>query len=262
MIHSGLRKTKHDWRDLDYFKTKRFGASPPSFKDEYNTDQKLWTPDQRIPCTNFIPNVPALPYGCTSYAQSDLIADEDGQLYNPLDLENITHANANGGTDLRTALAAVTTIHKDKHPTYFNVRTQGNLDAFDTVRLAMAVATDERRGVSVGTPWFPEMCTTDSFNRIYVQDYDTRRASWHNWAIKGWTTINGSPHLRCKPWLGSGYGQQGVAYMPREVFNRLMSISGTAAFTIDKLLPGESPQKIDSNAIQFIISLIRNALHL
>lgn len=262
-IKSGLTPTPHDSRDYDLFKTKKLGGIIPAFPDNYSTDANLWMPDQNAVNPLFTPPVPSLPEGCSDYTQTDLCMDEDGVLYNPMDIENITHANANGGTDLRTSLNAVLKLRKN-HPAYFNIQPDiqkgGVIDWFDAMRLAQTLGKMENRAVSVGTPWFPEfmhpvkgIIPTPNWS-LTVPGTSISRVSWHNWAIKGWKTINGQVYLIGKPWIGKDYGDGGYCYFSRSVFNQLMSINGTAAFTLDKLLPNEKPETVDSSVKQWLVS--------
>lgn len=263
-LRNGTRPTRHDHRDFDFFKTKKFGGVIPTFPDSYSTDAGLWMPDQNEANALFTPMVPPLPEGCTNYAQSDLLVDEDKKLFNPMDIENITHANANGGGDIRAALKAVTKLHPD-HPTFFavapDIQKGGDLDWFDACRVAMILGKPEGRAVSIGSPWFPEfMNPLDGIIQvpnwsITVPGTSIQRITWHNWAMKGWNTFNGAPYITSKPWIGPDYGLKGFSYFSRPIFNTLMNIAGTAAFTLDKLMPGENPIKIDSTMLQWLTSL-------
>lgn len=266
MIKSGVTPTKDDHRDYDFLKHKKLGAVLPSFASDYNIDAGLWTPDQEVENDEFNPPVPAMPFGCTDYAQCELCIDEDGEIYNPAYLESFTHANANGGGDLRVSLQAVIDhglqakdgmIHRGAHPAYFSVKSSGAIDWFDAVRLAMLSTSNEKRGVSVGTPWYPEFMSTP--DGIYpIPDFSLNRASWHNHCIKGWKTINGVTYLIDKPWCGASFGDKGFGYISRPLFNSLMNIPGTAAFMIDKLLPGETPPTVDLPVIRWIVSYVRS----
>lgn len=249
-MKSGLKPLKHDHRDYDFIKTKRLAGIIPAFPDNYNTDVGLWMPNQ---------NADGQPFGCTNYAQSDLLIDQDKKLYNPQDLEDITHANANGGTDLRTSLKAVVKLHPDR--SFLNVKPDtsigGVLDWFDAVRVAILVGMTENRAVTIGTPWFPdfENPNPDGTIRDFTNWSVTGRpVGWHDWNGKGWVTIGGTPYLISKSWQGSTYGQKGYIYFSRTQFNRLMSIGGTAAFVLDKLGADEKPATIDSTAKQWLVS--------
>lgn len=273
MIANGTRPTKHDHRDFDFIKSKKLGTTTVvTYPDNYSTDAGLWMPDQRATNPLFTPNVPPLPFGCTDYAQTDLCIDEDGELYNPAYLENITHANDNGGCDLRVSLNAVikngmldmsgNVVHRGWHPAYFNIKPRlPELDWFDAIRLAMIVGQSEKRAVSVGTPWFPEFMSPVN-GILPIPSWNLQTVSWHNLNMKGWKTIDGQPYLIGKAWIGKEYGDKGFCYVSRPLFNCLMAIPGTAAFTLDKLLPGETAQTIDSTTIQWLISFIRQLFHI
>lgn len=254
-MQSGLLPTPNDTRDFDLIKTKKLGGVWPSLPDEYNTDAGLWMPDQ---------NADGQPYGCTNYAQTDLLIDEDKKLYNPMDLENITHANANGGTDLRTSFKAVVKLHPD-HPEYFAVKPDlnqgGVLDWFDAVRVALTLGKLENRAVSVGTPWYPEFMTPVQGIIQRFLNWALNRITWHNWNVKGWKTINGISYLIGKPWIGNKYGDKGFIYFDRATFNHLMNTPGTAAFTLDKLMPGEKPERIASTIDEWLSSIFYRLFH-
>jgi hypothetical protein len=258
MPKSGVKPTKHDFRDYDYLKTKKLGGILPAFPAEYNVDAGIWAPNQEEVNYYFMPPVPAMPYGCTNYSQNELCMDEDGILQNPMDLENLTHANANGGSDLRSSLAATIKLRGKDHPAYFNIKAQGIIDWFDACRITMLSTANEKRGVSVGTPWYPDFNMDKAI--LPIPDFSLNRASWHNWVVKGWKTIDGQVYLIGKPWLGADYADKGFCYISRPLFNALMNIRGTAAYTLDKLLSNETAETVDTNVVQWIVSLIRNLL--
>jgi hypothetical protein len=270
MIRSGTQPNKHDHRDFSFFKTKnidkhRLGALVPTLPDNYSTDRGLWMPDQNAGCNLFTPPVPPMPYACTDYSVADILTDEDGHLSNPMEIEAITHANANGGTDQRSAMKAAVKLHPD-HPAYFavvpDIDKGGVTDWFDAVRAALVLGTLEHRAVSVGTPWFPEfMRPIEGIIRASLT-WLLGSASWHCWNIKGWKTINNVPYLIGKPWIGKNYGDGGFCYFNRADFNRLMAIKGTGAYVIDKLREGEVPQRIDSTIAQKLVSLFWRILGL
>lgn len=269
-IKSGIGPTRHDHRDLDFFKTfgtHLFGATGVQpLPDSFSVDAGLWMPNQNEANGLFNPIVPPLPEGCTDYGTTDLLINEDKILYNPMDIENITHANANGGGDIRVALSAGIKLHPN-HPKYFNVNPDmlDDVDWFDAVRLAMIVGKVEGRAVTLGTPWFPEFM--NAINGIIptpnwsltVPGTSLSRVSWHNWNSPGWTSFSGIPYLLGKPWIGPGYGDKGFGYFSRSVFNTLMNIPGVAAFTLEKLLPGQVSQTVESSIIQLVVSLFWEA---
>lgn len=258
-MKSGTRPSKPDHRDYDLIKTrihKLAGVTtlPLSYSVRDHTQR---IPNQEAQDNHFTPPVPPLPYGCTDYAQATICGYEDGKLYNPMDLENITHANANQGADLRASLKAATTIWPG-HPAYFRVYPQLGIDAFDTMRLAMLATSNEKRAVSVGSPFWLQWSTPGPNGMLSTPDYDLDYASWHDWLVDGWDTLNNVTYLTCQMLQGDGYGNHGTVYMPREQFNKTMAVSGSMAFTIDKLLPNEQVQTVSLPFLQAIISYFRN----
>lgn len=257
MIKSGLKPIKPDRRDYDFHKS--FGSVPTTLPDNYSADANIWVPNQDLPNDSFSPPIPALPTGCTDYAQTDLCIDEDGVLLNPMLIENVTHANANGGCDLRVSLSAAKKVFN--RTGYFNIRWESPLDAFDAIRLALYSTATEKRSASVGSPFFSEWLSPVNGLLPIPSSFSTRGATWHNYKVPGWKTINGVPYLVCKMWLGPTYGDSGYVYMSRELCNAVLNIPGSAAFTLSKVIPGQI-QLVDLSIVQNIVSFIRNLLGL
>lgn len=259
LIKSGLTPIVPDHRDYDHFKTFGSVGDSSSLPDMYSADAGLWIPNQETGDSASIPPVPPMPNGCTDYAQTDLCIDEDNILHSPLLLEQVTHANADGGTDIRTSLKAA--IQVFQRTAYFNVNWQAPLDAFDSIRLALYSTEDEKRAVSVGTPFFQEWLSPESGMLPFPQSFSTTGLPWHNYVICGWTTMAGIPYLICKMWLGNLYGAGGFVYMSRELCNSVLNINGSGAFTLSKVVPG-TIQTIDMDVVQRIVSFMRNVLGL
>ncbi len=258
-MKSGLKIIQKDRRDLDYFATKGFAklAGVTTLPLQYSVDAGLRIPNQEAEDDNFTPSVPPLPFGCTDYAQSELLADEDGKLYNPMDIENITHASANGGGDIRAALKAVTKLHPD-HPKYFNINPSMGMDYFDAARLAMLIAATEKRGVSVGSPFWHQWNAVGPNGILPAPDYDITEATAHNWVIKGWDTIAGATYLTAQMLQGKEFGNKGFVYVPREQFNATMAVSWATMFTLDKITNDEQIKTVGSPIIQEIVDFIRS----
>lgn len=217
-IKHGARPIPLDKEDNSYHKTFRTYGTVDALPEEVDLDLGLWMPDQNAPEPIF--GNPAQPEGCTNYATNDLCANEDGQLYNPAYTESITHANANGGGDIRVSLQ--TTVDygvlakgettdfeaaKHKRPALFRVGQ--NPDYFDGMRVVIA----HRRCVSTGSPWFPEWSSGSSVTlnddgsisygilatpkppilptpdlAFYAKHQDTyNRLPWHDYAYVGYT---------------------------------------------------------------------------
>lgn len=270
-MKSGTHPTRHDHRDYDYLKTRKLTGVPATMPDNYSVDAGLRVPNQEAVDNNFNPSVMPMPYGCTNYAQCEICADEDAVLYNPQYLENITHANANGGADVRVSLDAVVNkgvqdqqgnINNTGHPAYFNIKPSGAIDAFDATRLAMLSTSSEKRGVSVGSPYWLQWNATGPNGITPPPDYDLQFASWHNWVVKGWKTIDNTVYLVCQMLQGASYGDKGFVYIPREVFNATIAVNGSILFTIDKLMPGEKVETISLPFIDAIVSYIRRLFNL
>lgn len=264
MIRGG-KPTRLDRRDFDFFKSHGFGAltAVPNLPDEFNTDAGFWMPDQQVTQTYAVPGfpdltVPAMFEGCTDWATADICVDQDKKLYNPLDIENITHANANGGGDLRTALKAAVQLGWIKQ--FFNIQANGILDWLDAFKVAQYSAQPEIRSLTIGTKWYKE------FNSVGIDgilpiptNFNDPHATWHDWAGKGWVIKNGVTYLKCKPWEGSSYGDNGFVYISRELINALMNIKGTAAFTSSDL-PKEDIVTIGSVWVQNIVNFVLSIL--
>ena len=271
MIKSGLLPIRKDARDFDHLKS--FGTVIPTtgLPSEYNCDAGLWTPDQNISQTIGLSIIPALPEGCTDYTQTDLCIDEDGVLHDPDLIENVTHANANGGGDIRVALAAAITIFK--RGAYFSIQASGAIDSFDALRLAMYSTENEKRSVSVGTPWYAEFENTviqnpdgtytttalpANWNGILPIPFNLNRyVSWHNWKICGWKTIGDQVYLIGKSWQGPNYGVNGFHYVSRPLINQLLAINGTGAFTLSKIVPAQIVT-VDATVVAQIVAFIRS----
>lgn len=247
-LNTGLLPIKKDHRDNSFFRT--FGTlNTNQFVDEMNVDAGLSNPNQNLPNSQF--NIPALPEGCTDYTQSELCQDEDRILYNPILLENITHANVNGGCDIRVSLGACKTAYD--HGPYYNVELSHN-DWFDSIRSAIQL---NNRSVSVGTWWFPIWLGTGDLSITKAPNsWDTTFASLHNHKICGWKTINGVTYLIDKPWIGE------YRLVPRDVINQLLSMPYSGAFTIGPLAPVTQTVQLDYyntliSYLRLILSLIK-----
>lgn len=251
-MKSGLTPLKTDHRDYSYHKS--FGTTTsPTFPLEFSVDVGLWMPNQmKTQAFTGMDTIPPLPYGCTDYAQCDLCVNEDVRLYNPLDLEAVTHANANRGGDMRVALKAA--IQLFGRTAYFNITRAEPLDWYDSLRLVMLSTPEEKRAISIGVPWFPEFQSPlDNGTLATPTNYILTRASWHNAVVSGWDGRG----LKIKSLQGPEYGDHGWCYMPRALINVLMDMPGACAFTLTKEKPAQV-FRIDTTYVQWFVSLIRN----
>lgn len=112
----------------------------------------------------------------------------------------------------------------------------GTYDAFDNIRSTLWLNREKRMGVSIGTPWYPQWSQAGTNGIVpNVVDINLHSAStlgWHNWAIKGWKTINGTPYLIAKVWAPKHVGDRGWLYFDRDTINRVLAVEGTGAYTI------------------------------
>ncbi len=273
-IKHGIEPVELDKRDFSFLRT--FGAiSGVQLPASFDLDANLYpVPNQNL--YNEFFNIPALPFGCTEYTANELCTDEDKIAYDPMFTESLVHANAKGGIDMRTPLAsvcdsgvlskgnsvygydspyAVSLAKESKRAAYFRVGQ--NPDYFDGVRTAMF---SNNRSVSVGTPWFGEWSAA-GWGSIFKREADgtiTTSAGgtktgimpmpdvknisglpWHCYKVSGWVVKNGVTYLKGKPWCGPDFAENGFIYISREVFNAVMTIYGTAAFTVAKAAPAQ-----------------------
>lgn len=268
MINHGARPVRINHKDYDFIQSHRLGtitASDAQFSDEFFADAGLTMPNQEAEDTEFTPPTPPMPEGCTDFAQADLATDLTKQIHNPLTLEALTHANADGGCEMQVSLDAAVSIGWFKQ--YFKITTSGVLDYFDSFRLAqlMGINVGENRSITWCTPWFPSWeKAAVTGQSVMPMPTDAELASistmpWHNSKLDGWTTQNGVAVYRDKSWQGNTIGDKGFLYFPREVVNRVMVIQGTAGFTPTNN-PILTPQTIAVTPYQWIISVARNIL--
>lgn len=258
-MKNGTRPTRIDNRDYDFVKSHALGGvTQVNFPDSYNTDADIWMPNQDLSNPQFMPPAGPMPYGCTDFSQADIGNDLQGALVcNPEALEAITHANANGGGDMRTSLSAAKQL--DWITGFFNV-IPAQLDYFDTIRLAMVSGIPEKRSVTIGTPWFSVFEQPDSNGVLSTPpNFDTTNVPWHNHKICGWKSVQGVVVLISKSWQGPNYADHGLCYWPRALVNSVMSVPGTAAFTATRgVMPPVST--ISVTLLQWLISNLKNIL--
>lgn len=292
-MKSGTRPQELDERDFSFAQT--FGAiTPIQLPSEYSVDNGITMPDQNADgnpysCTAYtttdlgtdqdgIVYEPKYTYMKTLYLQglppetngSDIRpALKSAKIYGLLPKESVPE-NIKEKDEDYTANQANWNVELDKiagllehrKSGYFNIYEDGGQDWFDSFRSALYLNRNDKRGISVGTPWFNEWTSpqagvlTDSF--VYN---GANLHSWHNWAIKGWTSINGTPYLIGKPWLGKNWGANGFCYVSRETINKVMEIRGSIAFTLKDATP-EDIRPIQLGIIETILHYLYRMLGL
>lgn len=258
-IMNGVHPNTYDLRDYSFERT--FGTTEPQvFPDEYNADIGFGFPNQ---------NLEGYPNGCTGYTQSELGQDEIGIPFDPafvynntLDIEGTPPGSP---CQIRNSFKA-TRIYGLKpksgaddpltyrRGSFFDVDKVG--DYFDGARNALWMNRIHHRTISVGSPWYWVSVGSDGI----LKDFKiTGNAPWHNWKIAGWTTIKGKPYLLVKAWIGPTWADHGYGYMSRDIFNHLMSISGTFLYTQANASP-EDIRTIKIDILEFAVDLYKRLL--
>lgn len=267
MIKSGLSKispNRKDYSILHSFGATNFDTS--GLPANFSIYDGRPIPNQNALDTRFIPAVRPLPMGCVAETTTFAAGLEDGAIYPPDDFYFAIPPGTDGeGRDIREGLQ--TAIDRGfklpggvigaKRTAYFNCYGAGAIDDFDAARIAIWINQIEKRGVSVGTYWYPEF-EYPVHGSLPLPSFNTSQGSLHNHLITGWRTLNGVVELQDISWQGDMYGDAGVVYISREIYNALMQQPWTAAFTITKI-GGITPVPIGMKAIvDHLVYFIRN----
>lgn len=200
----------------------------PQFPAEYLTDTTGWLPDQ---------NRDGEPYGCTNYASTKLARILGFTTANPFILENVTHANENGGYGVLASIDAARKV-LNWFSWRYTIQTTAGRDYFDTFRLAQVSGLPERRAISVGTPW-PPSWEEAALNGVKILPMPTPQElaaikknpnafSWHNYVADGWsqnfTVAPGQVLYRIESHQGPTID---YLYLTRPVLNVVMDLYGT-----------------------------------
>lgn len=280
MLKNGLGKIHPDHRDYSLLHTYGALAPDPSTLPDYSIYGGQIIPNQNIPDTRFTPALEPLEFGCTGETGSFESGLQDGVLYSPLDLYiNTPPGTEDTGRDMRAMLQVLIDrgprrgdgTAGPKRTAYFNVYAAGNIDSFDAARIALWINQAEKRGVYVGSWFYPEFVfpiAGSGGNNAHPNasgivpmpaSFSTSIASLHAWLITGEVTINGVKYLEALTWQGEEGGFKGVEYFSREIFNALLAQPYTGAFTISKLAaPGPVPLGVQvyiDQLVAFIRSL-------
>lgn len=250
MIKDGLNKISPDRRDFSFVHT--FGqASPASLPANFSIYDGRTIPNQTDYDNRFDPVLPPLPMGCTGETAAFESGLQDGKLYNPEWIYRNTPPGGTGGRDMRTMLKFLINNGPaeggadEKRKGYFNIYGVGQVTDYDAVKIALWLSQGEKRGVYVGSYFYPEFVRPvagSGDGRKYVEadgivpapSFNTTIASLHCWLITGWKTIGGKEYLEGLTWQGESVGNKGVEYFSREIYNALLAQPYTAAYTISK----------------------------
>lgn len=214
-------------------------------------------PNQNQLDTRFIPAVRPLPYGCVGETGTFDAGLQDGAAYPPDDFYFAIPPGTDGvGRDIRTGLQ--TAINRGfklpdgtigaKRTAYFNCYGSGAIDDFDAARIAVWINQTEKRGVWIGSWWYPEFESPDANGSLPVPSFNMSLATLHCHLAVGWRTLNGVEELQDLSWQGMNYAQAGVDWISRADYNALMAQPYTGAFTQTKL-QGQTPVPIGMIAV-------------
>lgn len=245
---SGLEKVTPDHRDYSLLHT--FGAiapDPKSLPQNFSIYNGELIPNQNAYDIRFNPILPPLPYGCTGETGSFESGLQDNALYSPKDLyDNTPPIGYKGGRDMRTMLQTLIDrgprkadgTFGPKRAHYFNCYGSGAIDDFDAARIALWLFQDEKRGVYIGSWWYPEWEKVGKDGILPVPSFNIRYgngASQHAHLITGWKTFGDKTYLEDISWQGDdNYAANGITYFSREIFNACMAQVWTGAFTVTK----------------------------
>lgn len=257
MLKPGIVPERYDLRDRSFERTLG-SVSPRNLPDEYLADRTGEFPDQ---------NADNYPQGCTGYTQNDLGQNELNAKFDPayVYINTLTLANLppHSPCQVRDSLKAVRmwglqpreggNALEYKRGAYFSVdKVDGSY--FEGVRSALWLNRLEHRTVSVGSPWF--WGTILPTGGIFPMPKKFKWINGHNWEVVGWKTLEGKPHLICKAWVGPNWGDKGYGYMSKEIFDKLMNVSGTSIYT-QANWGKEDALTIKLDLHEFIMSLLR-----
>ncbi len=242
-MKTGLLRPKFDRHDYLHHS---YGSTVPAFPLEFDVDAKLWNPNQNTSnAATGIETVPPLLEGCTDFSQDDIYNNHTRVLHSPMILEDITHANARGGIDIRESLNAARKLGWFDH--YGQIQAKSPLDMFDAISNALLSEQADRWAVSAGTQFYREWFGVEG--PLPVPFFDPS-SPWHNWLITGRTTVQGVPYLRCKMWDGTW------KLMSRELCNAVFGVRGAVAFIPSNTAP--TGQTIDWTYVQFVVGFFQN----
>lgn len=271
-MKQGLDRLHPDRRDYSLLHT--YGAlapDPAGLPDNFSIYDGRVIPDQDEMDDRFTPAVRPLPYACTAEDRTFSAGLADGAVYPPDDFYFATSPGTDGvGRDMR--LAFETAINhgfklKDgslvgKRRAYFNCYAAGQIDDFDAARIALWINQNEKRGVSVGSWWYPNWVggNVPKSGILGLPSFNTKEATMHDWLITGWRTINGAVYLEGISWQGMFFGDHGKHYMSRPIYEALMAQPYTGAFTMTKF-GSATPVPIGYQAIlDHFVYFFRNLL--
>lgn len=259
---TGLKPRKYkDNRRYSFSRT--FGST--SSLEPIDLDSELANFNQNKP--NLVTGDPAYPNGCTAFARTDIATNEDRIIYKPgftyeksCFIENVPIGSPlQMGTAFKAGivygLLAVGETTDDqalfhRRGAYFEVHPIPGQDYFDAIWSALVTG---RRGVSIGTPWFPEMTGSSSVSSVWIRP----TSDWHDWEAIGVEISNGIPWMKVKWWGGE------PKLFSRETVNALCSVQGSDLLTdVDGKATGMDIQTVQLTIRQTLLNYYYRLLKL
>lgn len=248
----------------DYHFLPSFGATTfdtASLPENFSIyDPSFVIPNQDSTDTRFTPALQPLFQGCTAEAGTFACGLEDNlALYSPAELYIATPPGTlNTGRDIR---AMLDTLKKPPYnrKAYFNVYAAGPIDDFDAARIALWINQDEKRAVILGSYWYPEFENIGTDGILPIPSFKTANATLHCWILTGWKTVGGVVYLEGISWQGEQYGNKGLHYVSRPLYNALINQIHSGAFTVTKI---ETEQPVTLGMQSYIDELVAFVRHL
>lgn len=252
MVTASGFKPKKDIRDKGYNHAKIFGAPSPLLLPKDGLKRKpIAIYDQQG--TNF----------CTAYSTTAASSFQEGVALSPefqtAKTGQIVGKPIINGADLRDALKStilfgsieqkdapysldntgnkvanwfvwpdtLTTKALDHAKSGFYDVKAGPYDIFDNIRSALYQAKDKNGVVVVGTPWY-EIWNEPKAGVVFMPPFGAKTYLAHAWTIIDFT----DDYLVAQLSQGTGYGDKGLLYFPREVINFAFKEAWSQAFIL------------------------------
>lgn len=250
------------------------GLIPRKYRDNrrYSFHRTFGSTTELVPCdfdislSNFNQNIPnpitgepAYPNGCTAFTRADIATNEDKIIYKPgftyekscymanvpigesLPLETSFKSGIVYGLQALGETTDTQALAHRRGP-YFEVHPKIGQDYFDAIWSALLIG---KKGISIGTPWFPELSRAGIVDNIQIRPTD----DWHDYEGIGVQLVNGQPYLKVKWWSGP------PKLFSRITVNTLCSVKGTDLLTDvnGKAMP-QDIQNIRLDLFQLLLS--------
>jgi hypothetical protein len=210
-------KLRVDSRSKRWNAAKTFGqVLPQDFPDEFSIKDNI------VDLVQPIGNVM-----CTCYTCADIASDKDNLAYDPVDLWNRIPQTQFGATPqdalretVKVGLLPISQSERVKPFNSYYEPHSGNFDAFDNVRSALLTC---KYPIAVWTQWYRE------WSGLNILPVGNNGNNGHMYTAEGWKIVSGEPMLIIEAWLGY------KVYMPREVFNKAVSVWGCGTAVLSTL---------------------------